>query len=155
MKSIIPFVLLLLAAQSLAGQFYTGLSAFGGRLVLLSENPPEKTGPAPEVIAPVWTLDEQPAFPGGRLALATYLQEAVHYPDLARDYGLEGRVILRFTVHSDGRIGDIEVLREPGLGLGDAVANALADMPDWRPARIRGQAVCTRHILPVRLYLGY
>jgi len=63
---------------------------------------------------------------------------------MVRGYGVEGRVVMRFTIHSDGRMGDIEVLREPGLGLGDAVAVALKEMPDWRPAHIRGEAVYSR-----------
>lgn len=70
---------------------------------------------------------------------------------MARDYGVESRVIMGFTIHSDGRMGDIELLRE--LGLGDAIAAALKEMPDWRPARMRGEeAVATRYVLPLSLY---
>jgi hypothetical protein len=59
---------------------------------------------------------------------------------------------MRFTIHLGGRMGDIELLREPGLGLGDAVAAALKEMPDWCPAHMREEAVATRYVIPLSLY---
>jgi len=151
MKSIIPITILLLVTCALAGQYYAGLSFPGEDL---AQHRPAPSPTAVPALAPVWTLDERPAFPGGESALADSLRQHFQYPALARAYGLEGRVILRFTVHTDGRIGDFEVLRGPGLGLEEAVVAALKKMPGWQPARIGGRPVCSRHVLPVHLRLS-
>ena len=49
-----------------------------------------------------------PQFPGGPQAWAEYLQKKLWYPQSADAYGVEGRVVIKFTVKEDGSLSDIE-----------------------------------------------
>jgi protein TonB len=64
------------------------------------------------------------------------------YPELARVARLEGNVILQAIIHSDGAVGDIEVLRtnRPNMGFEDAAIEAVLQ---WRykPALQNGKPV--------------
>jgi TonB family protein len=64
------------------------------------------------------------------------------YPELARVARLEGNVILQAIIHSDGTVGDIEVLRtnRPNMGFEEAAMEAVAQ---WRyePALQNGKPV--------------
>jgi protein TonB len=64
------------------------------------------------------------------------------YPELARVARLEGNVILQAIIHSDGSVGDVEVLRtnRPNMGFEEAAIQAVTQ---WRyePALQNGRAV--------------
>ena len=64
------------------------------------------------------------------------------YPELARVARLEGNVILQAIIHSDGSVGDIEVLRtnRPNMGFEDSAVEAVKQ---WRyqPATQNGRPV--------------
>jgi protein TonB len=64
------------------------------------------------------------------------------YPELARVARLEGNVILQAIIHSDGTVGDVEVLRtnRPNMGFEDSAVEAVKQ---WRykPAMQNGRPV--------------
>ncbi len=43
-----------------------------------------------------------PVFPGGDAVLLKYISENTKYPDAAKKNGIQGRVIVRFCVTSEG-----------------------------------------------------
>ncbi|RMF58136.1 MAG: energy transducer TonB [Bacteroidetes bacterium] len=45
----------------------------------------------------------------------------IYYPLRAEEYGIEGRVLVAFTVDTEGHARDVEVLQEPGYGCQDEV----------------------------------
>ena len=45
-----------------------------------------------------------PQFPGGMLGLNKALFKFVHYPDKAKEYHIQGKVILTFVIEKDGSI---------------------------------------------------
>ena len=56
-------------------------------------------------------VEKMPEFPGGQQALFKYLSENVTYPVIAKENGIQGRVICQFVVNRDGSIIDVEVVR--------------------------------------------
>jgi len=64
------------------------------------------------------------------------------YPELARVARLEGNVILQAIIHSDGSVGDVQVLRtnRPNMGFEEA---AISAVQNWRykPALQNGRPV--------------
>ena len=66
----------------------------------------------------IFTVVEQmPMFPGGDPALMRYLNSNIHYPTVAAENGVQGRVVVGFVVERDGSITDVNVLRsvDPSL----------------------------------------
>ncbi len=49
-------------------------------------------------------VHEMPSFVGGEEAMAKYLADHMNYPPLARENGIEGKVVVAFVVRTDGSI---------------------------------------------------
>lgn len=62
--------------------------------------------------APVYTVVEQPAqFPGGEAGLLNYIATHMRYPVSAQEQEIQGVVVLRFVVNTDGKVGKVEVVQ--------------------------------------------
>ncbi|HSL85931.1 MAG TPA: M56 family metallopeptidase, partial [Bacteroidales bacterium] len=74
--------------------------------------PPPPPPPVPaQATEPYVVVEEMPTFPGGELELLKYLSENTLYPESAKEKGVTGRVILRFAVETDGKVGRTSVLK--------------------------------------------
>lgn len=104
-----------------------------------------------QLFAPYLTL---PEFPGGNKKLFEYLNENVKYPDAARVNGIQGNVIVQFTVDKDGAIGDVTLARPAGdPTLNREAVRVVNTMPRWIPGTKRGKPVRVRYTLPVNFRL--
>lgn len=93
----------------------------------------------------VFTKTEQmPSFPGGQEAWTKYLQKQLRYPDQAIDSGTHGIVVVQFIVDESGNISDVELLTDPGNGLGEEAMRLIKRGPKWEPAIQNGRAVKAR-----------
>jgi protein TonB len=90
-----------------------------------------------------------PGYPGGDKALRAFLQQELNFPELSKRFGINGTVIVAFTVNTNGTISNIEVLRAPDAQLAEEVINAVKAMPLWIPALNNGIPVSVRMKLPI------
>ncbi|HRN73875.1 MAG TPA: energy transducer TonB, partial [Ginsengibacter sp.] len=58
---------------------------------------------------------------------------------------------MRFVVHTDGSISNIEVLTMKNTRLAEVAVNALRKGPKWIPARVNGKPVNAYWVQPVTL----
>lgn len=97
--------------------------------------------------------EELPQYPGGNAELMKYLAKNIRYPKGAQEQGIQGRVIVQFTVQKDGSITDSKVVK-PAHTLLDAEALRVVDaMPKWIPAKQRGKEVACYFTIPVMFRL--
>lgn len=101
------------------------------------------------LISPDWnrpsaaqTLDldagqQTPYFSG----LGEYLASQIHYPDLARENGVAGKVSVLLLLSAEGQVLETRVLESLGFGCDEAVLLAIQSMPAWSPAMNYGLAV--------------
>lgn len=94
-------------------------------------------------------VETDPEFPGGLEALYRYLSNNIHYPQLARDNGITGKVYVTFVVEKDGSITNVRILRDIGGGCGDEAIRVVKSMPRWSPGKQRGKPVRVQFNLPV------
>lgn len=80
------------------------------------------------------------------------VQAAIEYPPLANRQGIEGVVYLELYVDAEGTIQKIEILREPGFGLGEAAVRAFEGIV-CKPAEANGVPVPVRYRFPIRFIL--
>ena len=100
------------------------------------------------------TVENLPEFPGGQQALFSYLKENVKYPTIAKENGIQGRVVCTFVVEKDGRITNVEVVRSGGdPSLDKEAVRVIKSMPKWKPGMQRGQAVRVKFTIPVKFSL--
>jgi len=90
-------------------------------------------------------------------ALMSFIGKAVHYPALATETGVEGTAVVRFVVEKDGSLSNIEVVRDPGAGLGkeaERVVQLLSQKGQrWEPGEQRGRKVRVQFNLPIKFKL--
>ena len=88
------------------------------------------------------------SFPGGDKAQAEFIGKTLVYPAAAAENGVEGVVVVSFTVKTDGTIGNIKVKRmvDPDL---EAI-RVVKKMPAWIPASKDGKAVESTAEVPFR-----
>ncbi|WP_339751598.1 M56 family metallopeptidase [Algoriphagus aquimarinus] len=99
-------------------------------------------------------VEKQPDPVGGMAGWNAYLSETLTYPAQARTLGIEGTVILVFTVNSDGSLSDVEVLRGIGGGADEEAVRAIENAPNWTPGSQKGVSVNSRMRLPIRFKLS-
>lgn len=87
------------------------------------------------------------------MAVLKYLSSQIKYPSLARETGIEGTVIVRFTIGKEGQIEDAKVLKDVGGGLGKEALRVVEKMPEWQPGSQRGRNVKVQMTLPVKFKL--
>ena len=64
---------------------------------------------APEEEPPVMFTEEMPEYPGGPEALNAFLTREIQYPEVARNNGITGTVLIEFVVEKDGRVSNAKV----------------------------------------------
>jgi TonB family protein len=103
----------------------------------------------------VYTVVEKPAeYPGGMKAMMRYLQSTVRYPADARRNGIQGSVFTSFDVDKKGRISDLTTAKGVSPDIDAEALRVIAAMPPWQPARVRGKAVKSRFVLPIKFKLA-
>ncbi len=113
----------------------------------VSEAPP----PAPEEGATVKFIpyDEPPTLIGGYAAL----QRQIQYPELAKEAGVEGTVVVRAFINEEGEVEQVIVEKGvPKTGLDEAAIEAVKKTK-WKPAQQRDRAVGVWYSIPIRFQL--
>lgn len=102
----------------------------------------------------IFTVVEQmPMFPGGVGALMGYLRDNIHYPTVAAENGVQGRVVVGFVVERDGSITDVNILRGVDPSLDREAMRVVKSMPKWTPGKQNGSAVRVKYQVPVSFRL--
>ena len=102
----------------------------------------------------VFTVVEQmPSFPGGDAALMSYLANNIHYPTVAAENGVQGRVVVGFVVERDGSITDVRILRGVDPSLDREAMRVVKSMPRWTPGKQNGSAVRVEYQVPIAFRL--
>lgn len=98
----------------------------------------------------IFTVVEQmPMYPGGDAALMQYLSSNIHYPAVAAENGVQGRVVVGFVVERDGSITDVNVMRSVDPSLDREAVRVVKNMPRWTPGKQNGSAVRVKYQVPV------
>lgn len=81
--------------------------------------------------------------------LIKYLQANTNYPEIGEEKGIEGRVIIGFTIDEEGKVVDVEV--EEGINhyLDQHAKKIISDLPKWTPAVKNGKNVRVRSKIPI------
>lgn len=112
--------------------------------------PPPPPAPKPEVATKVFdVVEEMPSFPGGNVALMSYLANNIKYPVVAQENGVQGRVTVSFVVERDGSISDVRVARSVDPSLDREAQRVVKSMPRWKPGKQNGSAVRVKYTVPV------
>ena len=128
---------------------------------------------------PIFDIVEEPAqYPGGQGALMQYLAQNIRYPKISAENGVQGRVLVQFVIEKDGSLSNFKVVKDAKPVSDGITVNAqgttaegndipkeaygalniealrvLRGMPNWIPAKQRGQVVRLKYTLPITFRL--
>ena len=101
--------------------------------------------------------EETPAqFPGGEEALYAFLFNNLIYPQKAKNYDHQGKVIVAFDVEKDGSLSNITVKKSVWPELDSEAVRVVSLMPKWKPATLMGsgEPVRTHMYMPINFQLN-
>ena len=94
-------------------------------------------------------VEQAPEFPGGPQAMMQFIKDNLQYPQIAKENGIQGRVILQFVVDETGQVTDPKVIRSIDPSLDTEAIRLVLSMPRWMPGMQDGKAVAVRYTIPV------
>ena len=112
-----------------------------------------------------YIAEEMPRFPGCEYSnlpkrelqscanqkMLQYVFKNLKYP--STDEGIEGTVVVQFTIEKNGDLTNIKILKGLSPGLGTEITKVIESMPRWIPARQLGNSVRFRFTLPIKIQL--
>ena len=103
-----------------------------------------------EETIPFQLVEEKPKFQGGDANDFTkWVNQRLVYPDVAKENGVQGRVMLQFTVGTDGSVSGVKVLRGVDPSLDKEAVRVVSMSPKWTPGKQRDRKVKVTYTFPV------
>ena len=103
-----------------------------------------------EETIPFQLVEEKPKFQGGDANDFTkWVNKRLVYPEVAKENGVQGRVMLQFTVGTDGSVSGVKVLRGVDPSLDKEAVRVVSMSPKWTPGKQRDRKVKVTYTFPV------
>ncbi len=91
--------------------------------------------------------DKRPQFMGSSdpsTFLMKWVYQYLKYPKEAVENGIQGRVVVAFTIGKDGSVSDVDVARSADQLLDDEAVKVIKASPKWKPGMVKGAKVASR-----------
>ncbi len=103
---------------------------------------------------PLAIVEEKPSFMGGdENTFTKWVHERIIYPEVAKENGIQGRVVLTFIVDADGYVKNVTVLRGVDPSIDKEAVRVVSSSPRWKPGRQRDRNVRVRYNFPLNFQL--
>ena len=99
-------------------------------------------------------VENMPEFPGGDVALRTYIAQNVKYPEIAKENGLSGKVFVQFVINQKGEVQDVKIARGVDPALDKEAIRVVQGLPKWKPGSQRGKPVRVSYTVPINFQLN-
>jgi len=101
-------------------------------------------------------VEDKPMFQGkdADVGFRAYVNANTVYPPVAQENGITGRVILEFTIGTDGSVTDVRILRGVDPLLDNEAMRVVRGSPRWTPGMQRGKPVKVKYQFPFYFQLN-
>lgn len=145
----ISFNALRVANKDLLEIIDRGMTRFKFYEITRTGTPPDASESKTKVDKVMTTVDVMPQFPGGMSEVMKYIAKNLCYPKIAKENGIQGRVIVRFIVSASGKVENVKVLRSLDPYCDKEAIRLVKSMPNWIPGKEDGKAVSVYYTLPI------
>jgi TonB family protein len=121
-----------------------------GNLLLVKKEMPKTLDSEEEIF---FIVEYMPEFPGGEVALRTFIANNIEYPAIAQENGIQGRVYVTFVVTKDGSVANAKIARGVDPILDKEALRVVNSLPKWQPGKQRGQEVNVSYTVPINFAL--
>lgn len=95
------------------------------------------------------------SYQGGDLTkFQTYVSSKIKYPPLAVKKGIQGKVIVAFSVNAKGEVVNVNILQSPHELLSAEILRVVKESEVWDPPLLEGKKVKERFFFPIIFNLG-
>ncbi len=94
-------------------------------------------------------VEVQAQFPGGIPEAFKFLKQHLQYPESSLKNKIEGRVIVKFIIRSNGKADNYNIIEGINQELDSEAVRVIKSFPDWIPAKISGKNVSSYYDFPV------
>ena len=99
------------------------------------------------------TVEQLPVFPGGWTALMQWLTRNLHYPAIAQQQQIQGKVVVTFIINKDGMISNIKIAQSADPLLNNEALRVVRLMPTWKPGLENNKPCRTMFAIPIEFKL--
>jgi TonB family protein len=103
--------------------------------------------------APYVIVEKMPNYPGGDKELMKFINDNIKYPEDAKAENIQGRVILRFVVNTEGKAEAVSVLKGVHPKLDAEAVRVISLLNGWTPGMQGGKPVNVWYSIPVTFNL--
>jgi TonB family protein len=89
-------------------------------------------------------------YPKGVVAMFRFLGATIRYPLTALEKGIQETIFVGFTIEKNGKVGKIKIEQGKSRELNDESIRVIQAMPKWTPAKLNGEPIEVRLILPIK-----
>lgn len=108
----------------------------------------------PESIPDAVVVSEiMPEFPGGEVALRSFLARNTKYPEVALQAGVKGKVYVRFVIETNGEVSNVQIARGVDPALDAEAIRVVSALPKWRPGLQGGRPVRVSYTVPIHFQI--
>ena len=99
-------------------------------------------------------VENMPTFLGGDIsAFNNYVSSRLSYPIIAKENGIQGKVVVSFIIDELGLIQNPKIVRSVHPSLDYEVLQTISSMPRWTPGTQRGRPVSVQMTVPFNFVL--
>ena len=136
--SIIPLALLLITANSM----YAQANEMQEPVKELAPPPPPPPPP------PSQQEHDQAIYKKNLIAIIEFIKTEMKYPQIAKENGIQGRVLASFTIEKDGSVTNPNIVEGVDPSLDREAIRIINAMPKWEPFIQDGEASKTEYTIP-------
>jgi TonB family protein len=109
--------------------------------------------PYQEVVQQQVQVDKQASYPGGLKGLGLFVMHNLKYPAKARQQKIQGKVLVKFTVGTEGKVSEIDILKSDHPLLAKEAQRLFKGMGKWMPAYAAEKPVAVSYVYPLTFRL--
>lgn len=107
-----------------------------------------------EEAIPFQLVEQKPSFMGGDAnEFSKWVNQRIVYPEIAKENGVQGKVMVTFKVNADGSVSDVKVIRGVDPSIDKEAVRVISSSPKWKPGKQRDRAVPVSYVFPVAFQL--
>ena len=129
---------------------YTGLVDAVIEEVTAMHQPQNQASESEPNTIPFQLIEVKPSFNGGDAnEFAKWVNSQLIYPTTQKKQGIQGRVILQFTIKADGSVADVHVINGVDSELDKEAVRVVSRSPKWKPGTSKGKPVDVLYTFPI------
>lgn len=99
-------------------------------------------------------VDVKPTFNKKSICeFSNWVKQSLQYPKTARENGIQGTVLIGFSINTDGYVRHVNVIKSVSPELDRAAVQAVSSSPRWTPGIHKGKRIIVDAIVPVTFSL--